>query len=442
MPSQLSTVSRASSSRYHKLQISNLNGGIFRVASCNATTITFDDISDLLGTTLYAAGTPGMAVIVEGVAAGDEGKTANITGISGNVATVNVDLSAALADGDLVAIVPPMGCHITTNGGHTIAPRRTHDTSMGLGESVLTHNTALQVDVGGNIPLFAARDSQALARVILAGTGLYKKSATGTHQFRPSQVNDASSTFAAAKDFCAYSKDGDGIVEQVFLGLMASQLDLNFPNLQVANANLQVLGSHAIREVSGSGKTFPSGTSNWDRGTGIERDSGNRHVYNGVFVEFGGSFGAALGDHDHYVLDAAVAIRHGLADDYPLGSQDRAIPIEDTFGITVTGRRILQNDTIYQDFFGASTSATPGQSTTTRLHLKAISPGDATKHLDIDIPLGKWTVDDVVRQRGRFVESFTFEGIQTVASGDYDAANPLYQIELKNGNDVDLLAAL
>lgn len=441
MSSQLSVISRNASARYHKLHISTQNGGIYRVASVTTTTIVFDDLSDLGGKALYTSDEPGMAVIVEGVNASDVGKTANITGITTNTATVDTDFSTtpALADGDLVAIVPPMASEVLTNGAHSIGVARTKDTSLGLTESVLTHNTAMQVDVGGTIPTFIPRDSEAFGRILAVGVGGYKHS-SGTHTYRPFQLDDG--TFTEIKDFCAYSKDGNGVVEQAFLGLFGSQLNLNFPQRGVANASLQVLGTHAIRAVNGTGKTFPSGTGNWNRGADIERDSGNRHVFNGVFVEFGGSFGDPLGDHDNFVQEANVQITRSPVDDNVLGAQDRMVPVEDTFGIKITGRRVLEDDSIYQDFFGSSASATPGQQTETRLLLKSVHPGDTTKTLTADVPFGTWTVSDIERQRGRFIESFTFEAKQQLASGVYDTANPLYQLTYVNGDSVDYSAAL
>lgn len=442
MPSKATTQSTKAVARYADLQIANHSAFIGVVSSVNTTSITLTDTTGMTGKTLYAASSPGMVVIVDGTAGTDVGKVANITGVTGDVLTVSVDLSTALSAGKLVAVIPPMASRISTNGGHTLQAQRTKDESIGLGDSVLTHNTALQVDVNGSIPFYLSRDSQAVARLILAGTGLYKKSASGTHKFRPQQVNDASSTFAEAKDFAVFSKDGDSVVNQAFLGLFGTQLDLNFPNQGVANGALTVLGAHAVREVGGTGKAFTTGANNWNR-PATERDAGNRHNFSGVFAEFGGSFGAALTtSSDRFVLEANVRVTRNPANDYALGGQDRVVPVEDTFGIEVTGRRILENDNVYQDFFGTSADATPGQQTLTRLLLAAVHPGDTTKTLNIDIPNGVWKVDEVQRQRGRFVESFTFQGIQKLASGAYDAATPLYEITYVNGDDVDLLSAL
>lgn len=442
IPSAASTFSRNSSAKYHKLHISNHSGGIFKVASVTTTTVVLSDGSEITGKALYTATEPGMLVIVEGVNSSDVGKTSNITGISSNTLTIDDDFSTtpALAAGDLVAVIPPMASELTTNGGHTIQVNRTKEESIGLGESLLTHNTAMQVDPSGSIPFYLCRDSQAVARLLAMGTGAYKKSTTGTHKYRPYATDDG--TFDEVKDGAIFSRDGNSILQQVYLGIQGTQLDLNFPNVGVATGSLTVMGTHAVREVGGTGKTFLSGASNWNRGSDIERDGGNRHTYNGVFVEFGGSFGSALSTADRYVLEANAQIVRTMSDHFPLGSQERVVPVEDTVTVQVTGRRILENDTIYQDFFGTSADATPGAQTETRLLLKAVHPGDTSKTLSLDIPRGVWKVDDVQRERGRFIESFTYQGIQTVSSGAVSTSTPLFEITFENGDDVDLIDAL
>lgn len=444
MPSEISIDSRNAHSRYSELIIGNLEGRILQVSAVNTTTITFTDASLLTGKSLYAVATPGQAVIVRGVAASDAGKVANITIFSGNVATVSVDLSTALAAGDLVWVMPPLSAYVTTNGGHSLQATRQHDDTLGLGETVLTHNTPLTVDPRGTIPFFLGRDSQALGRLLLAGVGAYKKTGTGStaiHGYVPPQVNDG--TYAEAYDFSAYSQDGNGVLEQMWIGLFGTRTMLNFPQRGVANGSMDVVGTHVLREVGGSGKVFTTGANNWKR-TSIERDAGNRHTFAGLFAEFGGSFNGALSEtaYDKFVLEANVEITREIADDTPIGSQDRMVPVEHSFGIQVTGRRIAENDTVYQDFFGSSTAATPGEQTETRLLLKAVHPGDTTKTLTVDIPYGTWRVDDIQRQHGRQVESFTFKGKQKITSGVLDTANPLYRIQLVNGEDIDYLAAL
>lgn len=446
MPSTTSIFSKNAIARYHELHVSNKNGFIGEVESIsyaagpNETSIDFVDASNIEGKTLYTTGTPGLAVIVVGQDPSDAGKCFNVKSFVGDTIKVAGDQTLLLAAGDKVAVVPPMASRVSTNGGHTIQVGRTKNEDLGLGDSVLTHNTALQIDPRGNVPFYMCRDSEAFGRLLLLGIGGYKKSGIGIHTYRPPQLDDG--TFGVAPDGAFYSKDGNDIVSQAFLGIFATQLDLNFPNLAVATGSLQVMGTHAIRQVGGTGKTFPAGANNWNRGSDIERDSGNRHTYNGVFVQFGGAFGDPLSsDQDRFVLEANVQITRTASDDYPLGSQDRIVPVEDSFGIMVTGRRILEDDTIYRDFFGTD-QPTPDEQAETRLLLKAVAPGDPSRTLTIDIPNGMWTVSDIQRQRGRFVEQFTFRGIQAVLNGAYDTDAPLYEVEADLDQDVDLLAEL
>lgn len=446
MASTRSVTSKNSLSHYHELHISNHPSriGLISAISYSApnTTITFTETTNVTGESLFSASTPGLYVVVEGVASGDEGKTGDIETFSGDDITVAADLTSILAAGDLLAYVPPMASRVSMSGGHTLGVTMDKDETLALGERALRSNVHTGVNVGGTIPFFVSYDSEAFTRLLLTGTGSYKKSATGTHKFRPPSGNDG--TFTDAEDWCAYSKDGNDIVNQVFGGLFTTRLDLNFGQGSSVTGSAQVMGTHVIREVGGSGKAFPMGSGNWNRGAAIERDSGKRHTYTGVVAEIGGTFGDALTTaHQRNVTELNVSTIRNPADNRVLGSQDKAIPVESTAGFMVSGRRLLDDDTIYQDYYGGSGKATPAPQVETRLLIKAVAAQDTTKTISIDAPRGVWRSSTIQRQDGRFEEQFTFQAMQTLAANNADStAVPLYEYTVVNGVDIDLLAGL
>ncbi len=420
-----------------KLKFGNLASAFKGVSSSTATTIVLDDATGLSGTSLYSASRPGQVIVIEGVAAGDKGKTANITAITGSTLTVNVDLTTALDDSSVIMVVPPLSVQMFESQGNSLEVTAEDDETMGLTETFLTHNTRLGTKVGGDIPLFVPNNSVGLGRALAAAVGGYKAGATQT--YRPFKADDA--TFTQSDDFTVFVQDGNGVHRQIFGAMFCTGFTLAFPQNAIATFSMSTIGAAVAREVGGSGKTFSTGTNNWDNVTTC--DTGSRYTFTAVFVQFGGAFGAAL-DKDAAettIQSLTIAVERGTPQDTVLGNEYILKPIEDMQKITVTGARIFETDARRANYYGAGNAA-PGAHDTTRMLIKAIHPADSTKTLTVDIPLGKLKTT-ITRQRTRVVEQFTYTGIQTLnGSGCIDTANPLYQIQYVSGISTDFLAAL
>lgn len=439
-PTPISTNSKSQDSR---LKFGNLAAAAKGVESVTTTTVVLDDVVGLNGATLYSAGRPGMLVIIDGIAAGDTYKTANITGfVSGTrTLTVNVDLTASLNDASIVAVIPPESVEVFLNGAPTIGVTVNDDEGTGLNETFVSHMTRAGAEVGGNIPLFLIIDSAAVGRIIAAGVGGYKKTGAGSsvvHKYRPLKANDG--TFADSSDFTVFKIEGNRVFDSVMYALFGTQLVIDFPQRpNVATLTLGTKGAGAVSEGAGAGKTFPTGANNWD--SVVNCDGGDRHTFQGVFMQLGGSFGGALDKDlmDRFVQNLTVTIDRTTTDASVLGNQFPVKPIEQEHKISVAGQRLFEDNSIHAKYWNG---AEPGQKQTTRLLIKAVSAKDATKTLTIDIPLGIF--DSTVNwEKGFMKESFTFKGRQTLTAAKcIDPASPLYQIEYANGDDVDYLVAL
>lgn len=430
-----------SPAKFSQVVITNMAGQLARVDSVSTgpdeVTVDSLDIVNLVGE--YSAGNPGMLVIVSGQSAADEGKTANITGITGTTISIDVDLSTALGADDVVAVVPPLANELNTNGGHTLGVTVNKDEELGITEGVLTHNSMLSYDTGGSLPIFASIDSPGLGRLLLAGIGTHKV-ATSLHSYVPAVSNDG--TFDENDELTVYTQDGNGVTREAWLGLMGTQFTVEVPRRGVANMRLDTQGTEVLREVGGTGKDFPSGASNWNTGT-YPCDTGKRFAARGALIQLGGSFGDPLDKSlmDPYFQEVTITGTRQPTDVTPLGTPARAKPEEDTYTFQVTGRRLLEDDTIYDDFYGSG--ATPDDQTETRMLIKIVNPQDETKFLRFDVPLGTYNVVDRQRQRGQFEEQFTFMAHHTTdASGCIDTATPLFQCDYENGDTTDYAAAV
>lgn len=429
----VSVASGNSVARKSRVVMANAAGQLARVDTVTTAPdeVTVDSLDIATLTGVYASGTPGMLVVIKGQSASDAGKTANITGISGTTLTIDTDLSTALGADDIIAVVPPLMAELNTNGGATLSVTQNKDENLALTEGVQTQNTMLSYDTGGDIPVFATIDSEPVGRILLAGIGAHKVS-TSLHSYVPAESNDGS--YTENDDLTFYTQDGDGVVREVWLGNMATQTVINVPRRGTATINQSVQGAEVVREIGGTGKEFPSGSGNWDLGN-FPCDSNQRLAARGALIELGGTFGNALdkSNVDPYFQEVTVTITRGMTDVAPLGNPARAHPDEDTHQLEITGRRLLEDNTIYDDFYGGT--PTPDEQTESRLLLKIVNPADETKYLQFDVPRGVYTVDDVQRQRGQFEEQFTYQAIHTLdADGCVDTSTPLYLAEYENGD--------
>lgn len=427
-------------SRDSRVVLSNHAGGFLRVASVTATTIVVDSVAPLTDITLFAASTPGIVIVKEGVVAGDEGKTANVTGIAGTTLTVDVDLTTALADGDIIFVAPPQAIELATNGGITLDVTAANEVTKGLTESFITHNTPNGVEVGGDVPFFTPAASHGLARLLAVGIGGYDKSGTGIHDFAP-YISDPV-TFADSSYATVYAKDGNATLEQIYTGLFATSMTITFPERGLATASMSLTGNAYAREIGGTGKNFPAGASAYVV-SGLDCDTGSRHNFNGVFVEFGGAFGAALTDaRETTVTNATISVSREVTQATPLGNayMTRASEVGHELEITMT--RILEDNARHDEFMGGGIDP-QGSKTETRVLLKAVHPSIASRTLEFDIPRAVIDAAPVTRQRGHFVQELTIRAIHTLdADGCPDAANPLYRARYNNGIDVDVLTSL
>jgi hypothetical protein len=462
--------------------------GTSRVASVTSTTIVLSDATDYTNKSLYTLGAPGKVEILN-CAAGTThvGKTSNITGFSSSTVTVSDDFSAFLAAGDIVSVTPPLSVELFLNQGHSLNATLSNDYTMGLTDTFDTHNTPMGVDVAGDVPFFQTIASEGFLRFLGFVFGTYKSTVAGTHKFRPIEANDG--TFTEMDDAVAYVQDGNGVIRRVFQGLFGTSLTLDFPENARAVGSISSLGVSAVREVGGSGKTFPSGVSatrsvadgvlnstttvtsataafvagdvgSYITGTGIPAgatiasvtngttviisvaatatasgvsltitrynwlrtnftcDTGAGLTFRSAFVQLGGNFGDALDTSlvETTAKNVTIRIERGAMTDRVLGSATIVKPEEMQFTLTVSGTRLVQNDTIFEYSQGATTSADPASDakTTTRMLIKAISPDDSTKTLTIDIPRGVFSSRTDERQRGRQTETFEYRMLATL----------------------------
>lgn len=437
-PAPSASISNALS-RDSRVVLSNHAGAFLRVASVTISTVVVDSVAELTDITLYSGTSPGMLVIKEGVAAGDEGDTANITGITGTTLTVGVDLTTKLADGDIIFVAPPQAIELAPNGGHTLQVTATNELTKGLTDTFLTHNTPNGIEVAGDIPFFLPSDSHGLARLLAVGVGGYDKSGTGIHSFAPLQSD--TTTYADSSYATIYSKEGNGTIEHVYTGLFASSMTLSFPERGLATGSITLAGNAYVREIGGAGKTFPTGASSYVI-DGLDCESGPRHNFNGVFVEFGGAFGDPLTDsRETTVTSATVNISRETTQAGPLGNPYMTRAVEVGHDMQITLSRVLENNSRHDEFMGGNADP-EGQKTETRVLLKAVSAVNSSRTLTIDIPRA-FVETTVSRQRGHFVEEITISAIHTTGSdGCPDSANPLYKIDLNSGTDVDVLTSI
>ena len=430
---------RAIDSRFF---IANRRGQVGKVASVTTTTVVLDDAGATEGIALFSATNPGQLVIAEGVGTSDNGKTADITGITSNTLTVDVDFATtpAIADGDYVYVCPPLAKETFASSGHTLAVDVVNDDTLGMAESMLSHNTRLGARVSGDVPFFATIDSEAFSRILLAGIGSYVKSSTGVHDFVPTQSKTGS--YADAQGLALYSEDGNGVIRQAWPDLFATGLSLTVPTNGIVTGSLSCIGTGVVREIGGSGKLFTQGANNYVPAAGSDR--GPRHTGIGAFVELGGSFGDALTDsNDRFVQDLTINIARGAVEESTLGNQFIVRPVEDVHSIEISGTRLLQNDTFFEDYHGQTTDAEPGSKIETRMLVHLISQHTAARTLTFDVPKGFFQTHGVERQRGFFKERFTFKARHSLtAGGAYDTAAPLYRARHNSGLDTDLITAL
>lgn len=430
------------SSKHSRVYLGNNFGGFFTVASVTTDTVTLDDGSLLTGTSQYTSSEPGQLVIIDGQADSDDGKVANITAVSGNDLTVDVDFAtgAALADGDMVAVIPPLSVRLLPDGGHTLSTQVNRDEDRGVSETFLTQDSPITTDVpSGDIPLFAPIDSPGLGRLLAAFFGAYKLSGTSEHVYRFQEDDDG--TFTKRDEFFVLSQDGDDVLRQVFLGLFGQSITMDFPNEDSAGVTVSAMGAEALREIGGTGKAFTEGSSNWIRD--LPCDTGDRHVAKGAFLQLGGSFGDALDKDaaDRFFQSLSIEGSREPTQGRPLGRPYRAKMEEFENGIQVTGTRILKNSTLTDDYYGGGPEIEGPN--TTRMLIKAISPQDSTKFIKVDIPNGEYTVLDERRQRGLFEQDFTFRASHALAAdGCPDTSTPLAEVRYENGDATNYLATV
>ena len=441
-PTRSATNSLAKDSR---LLMGNLAGARLRVnATPSATVVVVTSADELTGTSLYSSSAPGQLMVLSCAAGSTHiGKTADVNAISGTSLTVDVDFSAILAAGDIIAVVPPLSVELFLNGGHTLNAQLSNDYTMGLTETFDTHNTAMGVAVAGDVSLFQILNSETFARMLAFGTGSYKTPSGGTHKYRPIEANDG--TFTALEDATFWSQDGNGVIREAFFGMFGTRLTLDFPEGATATASFSALGNGAIREIGGTGKTFTTGASNYIR-TDFVCDTGPRTTFRAAFVELGGSFGDALTSAaETTVKNLSVSIERGAISDTTLGDAYIVKPEEDMFRLRVTGTRIVQTNTLHQYANGGSTDAEPGSGfkTETRMLIKAVSPNDPTKTLTIDIPRGVFSSRTTNRQRGRYTEQFEYNMLATLdGSGCVSTSTPPVEITLVSSVSKNLATAL
>lgn len=451
-----SVVSAASQARSSKLSISNMAGGLRRVTAVSITTVTIADETGVLDTTPAPGGatTNMLLEIIKGVADADRGKLAVITAIAAisggtRVLTVSADLSTVLAADSVVAVIPPMEAEVR-HTGHTLDAVRAFAEDMGVGDQFDLHNSPMAYMVGGDIPFPLTRGSEAVGRLLMFGTGSYIKSAASTHDYYPVVSAFAGTSTREYASFASREANLSAAM-QFFLSLYATRMVLDFPADGPATGLISTMGGEYVREIGGTGKTVNavSGTYPSTPAEGGESDQTlflKRHCYRGVVVGLGGSLGdsyASATTIDPYFSSATVTIDKPGTDDKALGASTRVRPIEERHQITVTGRRILENETVIQKLHGQDTNDTPEPQigpVETRLFVAATDPGDAAKQLIVDIPRGIFTAAPIVRQRGRFVQDYTFRGLHTLSAQAPAAATPLYRLRYKNGDDVDYAA--
>lgn len=430
------------SSKHSAAYLANNFAGFFTVASVTATTVTLDDASLLTGTGQYSTSEPGQLEIIDGQSDSDDGKVANITAISGNDLTVGTDFSTgpALGDGDMVAVYPPLSVELMPDGGITLGTQVNRDEDRGLTETFLTHDTPITTDVpSGDIPLFAAIDSPGLGRLLTAFFGAYKLSGTSEHVYRFQEDDDGS--FTKRDEFFVLLQDGDSVLRQAFCGLFGQSLNMDFPNEDSASVTVSAMGAEAAREVGGTGKAFTEGSNNWIRD--LPCDTGDRHVAKGAFMQLGGSFGDSLDKDqaDRFFQNVTVEGTREPTQGRPLGRPYRAKMEEFENGIQVTGTRILKDSTLQDDYYGGGPEIEGPNST--RMFLKAIAPSDSSKYIKVDIPQGEYTVLDQTRQRGLFMEDFTFRATHALAAdGCIDTSTPLVEVRYENGDATDYLSSV
>jgi hypothetical protein len=428
-------------SRLSELRISNHSAAYLRVASLTTTTVTVDNSDTISGKTLYASANPGLLVVHEGVAGSDIGLTANITGFSGNVLTVSVDLTADLADGDIIAVYPPHAMKIATNGGHGLQYTSSNEMTKGYGNASLVHNTPHTADLGGPIGFYFPIDTHQVTRLLATFFGAYKKSGTGQHDLVFVEDNDG--TYTDLSRFSAYSKESNGAIEHVFGNLFSTGLTINFAEGSPITGSIDTMGNVYSREVGGTGKTFPTGANNYVVAS-LPCEAGQRYTSVGTFVEFGGSFGSALSDSRETLVTSLTINGSRNADaPRPLGSAYVVNPEETTHDFSLSLTRVMNANTLHDRFLGASTDAQAVKTETRVLvTLVPVTPG-ATQSISFDMPRAIVNTHEIQRPDGRTLETVTIIPLHTLNASDcIDTASPLVRCRLVTGVDTDIGTSL
>lgn len=430
----------------------NQSGARLVVASITTTTIVFANADQITGKTLYAASTPGLAVIARGqdgtFTGADAGRTANITTFSSNTATVDVDFTAAgsapaLAAGDAVIVFPPLVFMPKLAGSHTFNANSANLMDKGLTDTFDNHNTPGTRDPGGDFTAFLCSDTNGAVRMLAALFGAYDLSGTGVHSMVPIEDNDGS--YADSSELSVFVSDGNGVSDEIYAALFVQSGTINFPEAGVPTIQLTTAGAVAAREMGGTGKEFPSGGNNWDRVTSpVNRDNDPLFTFTDVYLEMGGTFGDAMTTAvDQAVTSASISVTRGSAAPRPLGGHGYTTkPTETEFSMTITLSRVYEDDTFRNRYFGGG--AMPAKKTESRILFQAFDPADSTKYIKFDIPRAICDISDPQRNgQGIMVENITMRVLRKLTSAKVpDLTLPYCKVTVANGVNSDILTTL
>lgn len=279
-PTRSATNSLAKDSR---VIYSSLSGARCRVnATPGATTVVLTDASELTNIALYTPAKPGMLVVNSAAVATNQGKTALITGISGATVTVDVDFSTILVAGDIVTILPPGSVELFLNQGHSLNAQLSNDYTMGLTETFPTHNTAMGIEVGGDVPFFQILTSEGFARLLALGIGAYKTFRTVTDGVT---VNTSPLLTSATAAFTAgdvgETVSGAGIPASTTISQVVSATTAQMSANATASASgvsvtVGVSGTHKYRPIEANDGSFTEmedGTFLVQDGNGVIREA-------------------------------------------------------------------------------------------------------------------------------------------------------------------------
>lgn len=232
-------------------------------ATPGATSVVVDSVGELTGTALYASSTPGQLMVLS-CAAGPShvGKTADVNTITGTTLTVDVDFSAILAAGDIIAVLPPPSVELFLNQGHTLNASLANDYTKGLTETFDTHNTPLGVEVGGDVPFFQILTSEGFARILAAGIGAYKTYRTvtdGVTNSGDATLTSATAAFTAGDVGEVIS--GTGIPANTTIASVTSATEVEMSATATATATgvsvtVGVQGTHKYRPIEANDGSY------------------------------------------------------------------------------------------------------------------------------------------------------------------------------------------